>query len=284
MMTDTNEISKAFHRHALEYERSAKVQLEIGKRLFARLQYLKIAPKRILDLGCGPGSFLPDLAALYSGAQVIGLDLVPAMLKQAEKKQGWRRKWSVVAADMIEMPFPDHAFDLIFANQVIHWGNPLQEVMRELNRVLQVGGCLMFSTLGPYTFSELKTAWSTVNHYAHANDFIDMHDLGDILIKEYFADPVIDMEMLNVHYESLQQLVDALQQQGVRNINPRRNQGLTGKNAWQQFNHNYDRLKTAEGKYPLSYEVVYGHAWKGLKRKTASGTESFISVSDIRKR
>lgn len=283
-MAVKNEISKAFNKHAAEYELAAKVQQEIGERLFDRLHYLKIAPKRILDLGCGPGRFSRELALMFPKAQILGFDVAQDMLVQAKKKQSWRRKWSLVAGDMQSMPFASGIFDLVFANQVIHWGNSLAQVFRELNRVMNVNGCLMFTTLGPDTFKELKLAWSGANSYAHVNEFVDMHDIGDCLMAEHFLEPVMDMEFLSVHYQTLPKLLRALKNQGVRNINPKRNQGLTGKASWQQFEKNYATMQTYEGKYPLTYEVVYGHAWKGEQRKTGSGIETLIPVSQITKR
>lgn len=283
-MTVIYEISKAFNLHANEYELAAKVQREIGGRLLERLQYLNIKPQRILDLGCGPGFFSYELTRIYPKAQVVGLDLAQLMLLQAQKKQGWRRKWPLVSADMCKMPFASGVFDLIFANQTIHWGDSLTQVFRELNRVMNANGCLMFTTLGPDTFKELKSAWSGANHFAHANDFADMHDVGDCLMSEHFLEPVMDMELLSVHYETLSKLLKALKAQGVKNINPQRNQGLTGKTAWKQFETNYFALQTDKGKYPLTYEVVYGHAWKGEQRKTELGIETMIPVSQIVKR
>lgn len=280
----TQEISKAFNQRAAEYELVAKVQQEVGSRLLERLQYLKIAPQRILDLGCGPGFFSRELTRMYPKAQIVGLDLAQVMLQQARKKQGWLRKWPLVAADMMTMPFATGVFDLVFANQVIHWGNPLAQIFRELNRVMKANGCLMFTTLGPDTFKELKNAWSAVNHYAHVNEFPDMHDVGDCLMAEHFLEPVMDMELLTVHYESLPKLLKSLKTQGVKNINSARNQGLTGKASWKQFEQNYASMQTETGKYPLTYEVVYGHAWKGEQRKTERGVETMIPVSQIRRR
>jgi malonyl-CoA O-methyltransferase len=98
---------------------------------------------------------------------------------------------------------------------------------------------------------------------------------------EYFLDPVMDQERLTCHYASLPALLSSLKKQGVRNINAARNQGLTGKQAMQKFNEAYSTLTTSDGQYPLSYEVVYGHAWKGDKRRILQGEETFIPVSQI---
>jgi malonyl-CoA O-methyltransferase len=283
-MAVITEISKAFNKQASTYEKAAKVQHEIGSRLLERLQYLKIDPKYILDLGCGPGTFSRELALLYPKARIVGLDLASAMLGMARKKQSWRCKWSLVAADMNHLPFATGLFDLVFANQVIHWGNSLDSVLRELNRVMKVNGCFMFTTLGPDTFKELKTCWAGANSHAHINEFADMHDIGDLLLSEYFVDPVMDMEELIVHYESVAHLVKALKNQGVKNINPARNRGLTGRASWREFENNYQQIRTDNGKYPLGYEVVYGHAWKSERQKTSTGTETLISVSSITKK
>ncbi len=284
MMAVKIEISKAFNKHAADYQQSAKAQIEIGERLFDRLQYLKMQPKRILDLGCGPGTFSRQLALNYPKAQIVGVDLAYGMLLEARKKHTWRRKWPLLAADMNFLPFASGVFDLVFANQVIHWGGALAPVFRELNRVMSVNGCFMFTTLGPDTFKELKTAWADANHFSHVNEFPDMHDVGDLLMAEHFLEPVMDMEFLSMHYDALPKLVNALQMQGVRNINPGRNPGLTGKSSWKKFEANYGNLLTPSGKYPLTYEVVYGHAWKGEQRKVGKGIETLIPISHIQKR
>ncbi|WP_094091530.1 malonyl-ACP O-methyltransferase BioC [Legionella clemsonensis] len=284
-MNLTIEICNTFNKHAADYEQAAKVQNEIGRRLFERLDYLKINPRYVLDLGCGPGMFTQLLKKKYPQAEIIGLDLARNMLLQAKKKQGWwRNKWSLVNGNMTSLPFAAGTFDLIFANQSIHWGSPLTLVIRELNRVMNTQGCLMFSTLGPDTFKELKQAWQTANHYAHANEFQDMHDIGDNLLQEKFLDPVVDMELLTVHYDNLKKLLSNLKAQGVRNTNPKRNGGLTGKYAWHLFAETYKTLRTVEGKYPLTYEVVYGHAWKGHQHSHGTGTETLIPVSQIQRR
>ncbi|MGQ3892399.1 malonyl-ACP O-methyltransferase BioC [Legionella sp. CNM-4043-24] len=280
-MNPEKEICNAFNRHAFEYEQAAKVQNEIGERLFERLDYLKINPRYVLDLGCGTGVLSRRLKAKYPDACLVSLDLAYAMLKQTGKKQRLWRKWPLVNADMNQLPFSDAVFDLVFANQVIHWSEPLSRVIQELNRVMKAQGCLMFSTLGPDTFLELRQAFAGADGYTHTNSFADMHDVGDCLLSERFLDPVMDMERLTVHYPDLSALIHNLKAQGVRHINPARNPGLTGRGVWQAFEKGYQVLRTAEGKYPLSYEVVYGHAWKGEQRRVGETVETFVPISAI---
>lgn len=280
-MNETIKICKAFNDHAWEYERFARVPLEIGKRLFERLDYLKITPNNVLDLGCGSGFFLQALKKKYPKAHIYGLDIALNMLKQAKKKQFFRSKWSLIQADMTSLPFACGAFDLVFANQVMHWSYPLKSVLNELNRVMAQDGCFMFSTLGPDTFIELKQAFAMADTHAHVNEFLDMHDVGDSLQAHYFVDCVVDMERLTAHYRQLPDLLQALKAQGVRNIHQHRNQGLTGKATWQRFKTNMNLQCTVDGKFPLTYEVVYGHAWKGTKRKTDAGIETSVSIDTL---
>ncbi|MDF1757301.1 MAG: malonyl-ACP O-methyltransferase BioC [Legionellaceae bacterium] len=280
-MNRKKEICNAFNASACNYEQVAEVQNEIGNRLFQRLEYLKIQPKNILDLGCGPGTFTAKLKDRYPKARVFGLDLALEMLKISKSKQGWMKKWSSISADMSQLPFIDEQFDLIFSNQVIHWA-PIVDVLRELNRVLAKGGCLMFSTLGPDTFQELKCAFSAVDNFDHVNGFLDMHDIGDCMLRERFSDPVIDMEVLSVHYPSLKDLLYGLKSQGVINISPNRNKGLTGKNSWSKFQNEMLKYRTETDKYPLTYEVVNGHAWKGDDKKSEQSIEASFSVADLK--
>jgi malonyl-CoA O-methyltransferase len=281
MMTVTDEIGKAFGARAAEYERVALIQNEIGKRLMARLEYLKIQPQRILDLGCGTGLCSKALALRYPKAQIVSLDLAHAMVLETKKKQNYWRKWSLLTANMMQLPFEQGVFDLVFSNQAVHWGDSLHAVFRELNRVMKPNACLMFSTLGPDSFKEIRQAWSAVDAHAHVNEFSDLHDVGDALLQEHFLDPVVDMELITMHYKTLPQMVHALKGQGVRNIHPSRNKGLTGRASWNQFLKHYPM--TEEKKYPLTYEVVYGHAWRGQQLNTKNGTQTFISIAEIQK-
>ena len=249
-----------FNQNASTYEQFAKIPLEIGHRLFERLDYLKIRPNYILDLGCGPGVFSGLLKKRYPKAQIISLDIAEAMLHQAKSKITWRKPFSLVCADMHQLPFEQGLFDLIFANQVIHWSEQLTQVIQELNRVMNPNGCLMFSALGPDTFQELKSMQHEITHTLKAQ-FIDMHHIGDALLSARFLDPVVDMEMLTAQHKDLISLSRGLQQEGINVIpNP----------------------KTINKNLPITYEVFYGHAWNGLQHQTQQGIETYIPIATLK--
>ncbi len=282
IMRFSEEVCNAFSRQAAVYETAALVQREIGEQLFERLSLLKIEPKYVLDLGCGTGVFSERLKKRYPNAVVVGVDIAEGMLACAKTKGSWlQKKARFVRADMHALPFESNLFDLVFSNQVLHWSTDWPKLTRELSRVMRVNGCLMFSTLGPDTFLELRE--EKEGAFAHTNAFMDMHDIGDILLAERFVDPVVDMDKLAVHYNDFKALLLSLKNQGVRNMNVKRNPGLTSKGLWRAFEASVKTHQTEAGKYPLTYEVVYGHAWKGEQRRTEAGIETSISLSDLRR-
>ena len=280
-MHRSNEIRKSFDNAAASYEKAAIVQNEIGKRLLERLDYIKIDPARILDLGSGAGQFSRALKKRYPKAQILSLDLSFAMLKQSKSQQALWRKWPLVCGSMEALPFADKSFDLVFSNQVIHWAEDIPALAQEILRVMQVDGCLMMSTLGPDTFQELRQSYAAIDNFVHTNSFMDMHDLGDILQQAQFVDPVIDMEKIMVRYPSVTAVLQALKAQGVRNMHANRNAGLSGKSRRQAFEQHYMQHYQQEGKVPLSYEVVYIHAWRGAQRLDGEIRETTIPIEAI---
>lgn len=284
MMNLNKEISKAFSRHAHEYLSMAKVQQSIGENLFDRLELLTMQPEFVLDLGCGPGAFSKRLKQRYRHANVVGIDYSYSMLKVAQRQARWSTKPAWVNADMMQLPFQNGQFDLIFSNQVIHWAPSLSILFREINRILRPGGCVFFSTLGPDTFTEIRQSFQHIDTRAHVNDFCDMHDIGDELMQALFVDPVVDMEHLTAMYSSVASLIKTIKAQGVRNIHANRNPGLTGKKAWSSFEAAMMAYATPENKIPLTYEVIYGHAWKGMQHHTGQGVEVYFPIERLKKK
>ncbi|MDP3559180.1 MAG: malonyl-ACP O-methyltransferase BioC [Legionellaceae bacterium] len=278
-MNTIEKISKAFNTAAATYEKTAVLQQEVGSRLRERLHLFKQQPESILDLGCGTGLVLTSLRQQFPKAHIVGLDRSIGMLEMVQKKHRWWSKQPLVQADMERLPFADKSFQLIFANQVVHWTSDWTLLWKELYRVLAPEGCVLFSTLGPDTFRELRQAWSTIDHYAHTNTFLDMHDIGDHLVRAGFSDPVMDMEYVSLRYPSVLALLKSLKSQGVSLTHPERRPGLMGKSVLQQLAEAYPVIEV--GKYPLCYEVIYGHAWKRAPVAAPTVQETFISIDQI---
>lgn len=274
---DQRQVRRNFARAAAGYDAAAFIPREIGSRMLERLDYVRIEPARILDLGCGTGAALTALRERYREAQIFGVDLSAEMLL-AGRGQRSRLKWllpflrsgaaPLACADAARLPFAARRFGLLWSNLMLHWLDDPIPALAEMHRVLEVGGLVMFSTFGPDTLKELRGAFA--DGYAHTQRFADMHDLGDMLVGCGFADPVMDMEVLTLTYADLEHLFRELRAGGAGCAMAARRHGLMGAPAWRAMAAAYEKLRR-EGRLPATFEVVYGHAWKAAPKQTADG-------------
>lgn len=277
---DKKRARRSFERAAPGYDDSAVLQREIADRLLERLDYVRLVPARILDLGCGTGYAVEALHRRYRRAQVVALDFALPMLAQARRRGSWLRRPQCLCADAERLPLADGAVDLIVSNATLQWCNDLPGTFAEALRVLRPGGLFMFTTFGPDTLKELRAAWSAVDGYSHVSPFPDMHDLGDALVRTRFADPVMDAERITVTYDRLADLMRDLKAIGARNATDSRPRGLTGPRRLAALERAYERSRL-DGRLPASYEVVYGHAWVPEQKPMAGGIA--VPLSGIRR-
>lgn len=273
---DRRAARRASSRAAGTYAGAAVLAREVEARMLERLQYIKLAPQRVLDAGCGDGHGVGRLAELYPHAQVLGLDFAYPMLQAARGHRGWLRRFiagkhaAYLCADLAAVPLAAASVDLAWSNLALHCtGDPLP-ALKELRRVLKVGGLLMFSCYGPDTLKELRSAFAAHDGAAHVQAFIDMHDLGDMLSACGYAAPVMDMELLTLTYAGVDGLFADLRATGQVNTLAGRRRGLTGKGVFGAMRAAYANLYR-DGRLPASFEIVYGHAWKPQQRVAEDG-------------
>ena len=267
---DTKQVGASFSRAAQDYDASAFLQKEVSERLLERLELTTLAPVRVLDVGCGTGRPTRQLLKRYPKAEVIGVDLAPGMLAVAESHHPWFGKRArYIQAEASDVPLPDGSCDLVYASLLLQWCQDLDKTLLEWRRLLKPHGLLLFSTLGPDTLKELRTAWSAVDGYIHVNRFLDMHDVGDALIRSGFVEPVMDVEHVVLTYEDVHGLMRDLKAIGAHNATAGRRRGLTGRGRLMAFADAYEKFRT-EGRLPATYEVVYGTAWAPKFMPTAA--------------
>jgi len=289
---DKRQIRGAFDRNAPRYDGAAVLQREVGRRLLERLELMKIQPRTILDLGSGTGFCSQDLLQRYPKAEVIALDLAHAMLCEHRRRLsrrhrpswwGRRGRQRFVCADADALPLADASVDLIVSNLTLQWCQDLDRVFGELRRVLAPGGLLLFTTFGPDTLKELRESWAQADGYTHVHAFIDMHDIGDALVRSQFETPVMDMEYLAVTYPDVRALMRDLKHIGAHNAAGGRPRGLTGRQRLQLVTDAYEAYRR-DGVLPATHEVVYGHAWapeQPLARRREDGVAT-VSLEQVR--
>jgi malonyl-CoA O-methyltransferase len=262
------------------FERAAAadpVAAEVERRMAARLEYVRLAPHWVADVGCGADARPAAVRDRYPQARLLRLDATLAPVRRARGLAARVRslvgaaREHAVCADPAALPLRAGACGLVWSNLALAWADDPAATLREWHRVLEVGGLLMFSSYGPDTLKELRAAFAAADAAApHVHPFVDMHDLGDALVAAGFADPVMDMEMLTVTYASAAALVADLRATGQRNAHAARRRGLTGRRAWAGMLAAY-AARARAGRVPASFEIVYGHAWKAAPRALADG-------------
>ena len=307
-------IQQHFNHAAPSYDDAAILQKTVAERIDERLELTTIEPKTILDLGAGTGLLTEKVIRRYPNAQLFAVDLSPSMLNIATprftaprwpalntkvnqflqnckltKALATRTGAIAINADVYQLPFADNSVDLIVSNLMLQWCDDLDSVFAEFRRVLRSEGLLMFTTFGPDTLKELRYAWQKVDaNYEHVNNFIDMHDIGDALIRNGFGQPVMDMEIFTLTYDKPMGVLKDLKAIGATNANKQRNNGLMGKQRFASMLNAYEELRNPnDNKIPATYEVVHGHAWatqeviKGPNRDKSGHIE--ISLDEFSK-
>ncbi len=267
-----------FGQHAQDADAAGFLAREIAQRMAERLVYIKHAPTRLLDLGCGHGRDFALLGERWPAAERIGIDFAAPLLALARGERGFLQRLlgaarradpRLVCADAEALPLAHASVQMIWSNLMLNWlADPLPAI-REMHRVLEVGGMLMFATLGPDTLRELRAAMPAgIGERVHR--FIDMHDLGDCLIQAGFSEPVMDMETITLAYTDFDALLADLRRAGATNASIARPRGLAGRAGWARAREAYERLRK-DGRLPASIEIIYGHAWKAAPKQIADG-------------
>jgi len=286
---DKAKTRRAFGRSAQRYDQVAVLQREVGDRLLQRLDLLRLKPSRVLDLGAGTGRLSTALARRYRRARVVALDIAEPMLRVARERAPRFGRPRYVCGDMEALPLADGCADMIFSNLSLQWCNEPDQVFAEFRRILRPGGVVMFTTFGPDTLRELRASWAGVDGYTHVNAFLDMHDIGDALVRAGLAEPVMDMETFTLTYGRLRDLMADLKALGAHNVTAGRPPGLTGKQRLKALEQAYEAYRGG-GRLPATYEVVYGHAWApaaGLRTRNEHGRASVtpnVSLEPLRRR
>ncbi|WP_455197982.1 malonyl-ACP O-methyltransferase BioC [Kaarinaea lacus] len=291
-LLDKKLIRLSFDAAADQYDDVAFLQREVGQRIIDRLEFIKLSPHTILDVGSGTGYVSQGLKQYFKKSRIISLDIAPRMLKVARSKNNWFSQWvgnhAFVCGDAESLPLNDNSIDLIFSNLTLQWCGELDQVFSEFRRVLKPDGLLMFSTFGPDTLKELRQSWHIADTNTgeagdslHVNQFIDMHDIGDALLRTGLSDPVMDVEHFTLTYPDVYKLMRELKTLGAHNVAKGRRHGLTGKQRMKKMVAAYEKFRI-NGVLPATYEVVYGHAWQSSKSQAFEVPMKTLPVSGPR--
>jgi malonyl-CoA O-methyltransferase len=276
---DRRRVAQSFDRASTTYDAAAALQTSVRAELLGRLEHLKLTPRVVVDLGAGTGHATQALKQLYPRALVVAVDLAPGMLAAAGQRLRLRDRifggrfgapFARVGGDACRLPFADASIDLIFSNLMLQWCDDPDLVFAEIGRVLAPGAPFVFSTFGPDTLRELRSAWSAVDPHAHVNPFIDMHDLGEALVRAGFSEPVLDVDRHRLGYPDAPTLMRELKAIGAHNALHARPRGLTGRKHFAAVLAAYEPFRQADGRLPASWEVIHCTTFAPAQRNSVA--------------
>lgn len=260
---------------------------EVARRMAERLAVIRQKPQAVADWPAFTGASRALLQAAYPQATVIAVEPDPgrrAATAAALQAPWWSpARWRGGAARVLApTELEAGGVQLLWSNMALHLVEDPQALFAAWFRALAVDGFLMFSTLGPGTLATLREIYAEAGWGLPFAPFVDMHDLGDMLVEAGFADPVMDQETVTLTWPDAGRLLAELRGLGG-NMATGRAPGLRTP-RWR------DRLQAAlgerlargaDGRLALEFELVYGHAFRPLPRARVAA-ETALPLDDLR--
>ncbi len=258
---------------------------EVARRMAERLPLIKLQPTVVADWGAFLGASQALLRAHYPRAELLAVEVSNARrdATAAALLQPWwsPRRWAGASAHaVLAHEVAAGQAQLVWANMGLHGAADPQALMRQWHRVLAVDGFLMFSTLGPGTLARLQALYRAQGWPVPLAPFVDMHDLGDMLVEAGFADPVMDQETVTLTWATPEALLAELRGLGG-NVAAGRHGGLRTPRWRHRLQQALGSLAAAEGRLALDFELVYGHAFRPPPRARVT-TETQLPLEDLR--
>ncbi len=258
---------------------------EVARRMAEKLELILLQPERVIDWWSALGAGATRLAQAYPKAQQLRVEPDAHWLERS-RAQAQRPWWTAARWTCAAIQFAREDDEiasgagLVWANMMLHAVVDPVALIERWHGLLRVDGFVMFSCLGPGTLRELRTLYERLGWPAPTPGFVDMHDLGDMLVRAGFADPVMDQETLTLRWNSPQALLSELRTLGG-NTAPDRAAGLRTPRWRARLEHELEALAAPDGTLGLSFEVAYGHAFKAAPR-LRSGEATTVSLADMR--
>ena len=267
------QVRRSFDRAAGDFAHGDFLHAEIRRRMLEQLQWVRLEPGLIIDAGCGRGDARSELTRRFPDASVLGLDSSFGMLRLGQGRR--------VCGDLQQMPLADGCAQLVFSNLALHWCPAMGAALAEFLRVLDSPGLLFFSLFGPDTLKELRAARRTAGFNDQPETLLDMHHLGDALLRAGFADPVMSAERFDVRYADFASLEEDLRRMGASRAMMPEGAGLARRDRRRVVAETFDAGRDAEGAIPVSIEVVYGQAWTAEPRDARQTAPAEVPLERI---
>ncbi|HLD79412.1 MAG TPA: class I SAM-dependent methyltransferase [Candidatus Nanoarchaeia archaeon] len=185
---------KFFDRWAKTYD---KPLFQFWMRRFYHPALKLINSGKVLDVSCGTGEFLRELATKKKKKTLYGIDLSSQMIAKAQTKLGKRSH--LQTADVHQLPFPDNSFDYVVSTESFHHYYGQSQALAEMKRVTKKGGRIMvvdinfFLRLIHWLFEKIEPGCVKVNSRKEMRDLFRKVGLHNIIQYRSFIFSVLTM-------------------------------------------------------------------------------------------
>ncbi|MBB5211338.1 malonyl-ACP O-methyltransferase BioC [Microbulbifer hydrolyticus] len=249
---DKAAVARAFGRAAGSYDAAAHLQRAVCRELLGRAEK-DSSPKRILDLGSGTGYGSELLRRRFPDAEIVALDIAPAMLAYARSHRPVADAY--IAADAEQLPLADGSIDLVFSSFALQWCYRLPQLFAEIRRIMAPGARALVSTLIPGTLGELEDSWAAVDKAVHVNRFLPA-EAWQRACTANALDCTPGTEQRVLHFDSVKTLMRELKSIGAHNVNHAAGKGLLSRERLRRLIAAYEQKRTEAG-LPATYQVLY---------------------------
>lgn len=262
---DKRRIADSFSKASKTYDKYAHLQRTVADDL---CKWGGELSGTILDLGCGTGYCLEKIKNTNLEQKCLGLDISFDMLTTARSKllsSSTEKDISWLCSDMEYLPFACDSFDTVISSLAVQWSETLSQVFASVAGILKPGGQFLFSTLGPATLNELRSAWqAAAPDHIHVNDFTAAESVLDAAALYNFELQLHAADIHMLEFDCAQDLMRELKGIGAHNVNSGGNKGLTGTKALSSMIAHYNAQRLENGKLPATYQVYY---WLFTKKR-----------------
>lgn len=285
LQVDATALKRQLRRLAAQAE-PPWLHAEVSRRMAERLSLIKLQPHTVLQWSAFLGASDADLHQAYPQAAFTRVEPVEPLrersVAQLKSARGWfdALRGREAAPVLLPQQVGDAQAELLWANMYLHLSPDPQALLRLWQRALAVDGFVMFSCLGPDSLRELRTLYASLGWSAAGPEWIDMHDVGDMLVEAGFADPVMDQERISLTWRETDRMLADLRALGG-NLSPQRFAACRTGGWRSRLLQALEGLRGEDGLLRLSLEVVYGHAFKPQPRAQVSA-ETRIPLDQMR--
>lgn len=243
-------LQQNFSRAAETYDARAEFQHVQTRRVFDAAVMLLLEGARVLDMGCGTGTFAQMATSRRLSWRVMGVDIAAGMCQAAAAR------CAVMQADATSLPVADASVDAVVSSLCLQWVEDKARVFAEIARVLKPGGQAIVATLGAQSLQELRAAATQAELPLGLLPMASAADYRTAVEAAGLSVTLFEHHCEAEYHPHLAALLDSMRLIGAGNNFGDGARGLTGARRWKAMVKVYEKQRDLKG-LPATWERLF---------------------------